>query len=166
MKNDVTLSGLNGVVPSGNGENTKASAGNSEPASAIQWSALDRCRVRRANPTGSSATDRPRFVFVDFSTRPPGATTKDLVTSIVPTLRSTSDYRSAQSSPRRMPVSAANIRSGASLGSRRSAPSITSRTISNEGAVTRLCETRGGFAISAAFKRTQPSGPPGGARWR
>lgn len=126
MKNDVTLSGRNGVVASTEGENTKAFGATTTPASRTHRVERARCCVITATPTGSSATLRPRSVLVVFSASPLGTTTTERVTWSVPVSRSTSDHRSAHSSPRRMPVSAASISTGASRGSRRSTASITS----------------------------------------
>lgn len=109
-----------------------------------------------ATPTESRATRRERFVFVDLSSTPPFTTTTDRATSIRPCSRSTSDQRSPHSSPRRMPVSAANIRSFATSGSRSSAISTTRRTTSTDGTETLRWTIFGGFDISATLRRTQP----------
>ncbi len=111
---------------------------------------------RTATPTSSSATSRSRSVLVDFSASPPGITTTDRDTSSCPVSSRTSDHRSAHNSPRRMPVSAASIRSGASRGSRTSAASMMLLTASVDGGRSLRWATRGGFASSATFCRTQP----------
>ena len=86
----------------------------------------------------------------------PDATVKDRAIRTVPAARSTSDHRSATSSPRRAPVSAARATAVARTGS---SPSTTFRSAvsrSGVGTTISLRSTLGGVARSVGAEVSQP----------